>query len=152
MSFICPSLYLHLFSWTEHAELKGEEKHTLKLNDQFKEMFDREWSRREETLLGTLQEMLKDSVIGEKHFNTSILQSVYKNMFCHVISVLRLVSRWSLQLFIVFTETRSIPDQDELECSRQKVLKWLDVSPPSGSALASEISTRMGISTAPKIF
>ncbi|MCI4383279.1 hypothetical protein PGIGA_G00024530 [Pangasianodon gigas] len=85
-----------------HGELQGKEEHTLKLKDQVKEMLDREWSRREETLLGTLQEMLKDHI----------------------------------------PETCSIPDQDEIECSRQKVLKWLDVSTPtSGGASASKSST-----------
>ncbi|KAB5558956.1 hypothetical protein PHYPO_G00023150 [Pangasianodon hypophthalmus] len=85
-----------------HGELQGKEKHSLKLKDQVKEMLDREWSRREETLLGTLQEMLKDHI----------------------------------------SETCSIPDQDEIECSRQKVLKWLDVSTPtSGCASASKSST-----------
>ncbi|XP_053094020.1 GTPase IMAP family member 8 isoform X3 [Pangasianodon hypophthalmus] len=84
-----------------HGELQGKEKHSLKLKDQVKEMLDREWSRREETLLGTLQEMLKNHI----------------------------------------SETCSIPDQDEIECSRQKVLKWLDVSTPtSGCASASKSS------------
>ncbi|KAI4875039.1 hypothetical protein NFI96_007080, partial [Prochilodus magdalenae] len=40
--------------------VQDEDKSTLKLKDQFKEMLDREWSRREEVLLGRVQEMLSE--------------------------------------------------------------------------------------------
>ncbi|XP_036433706.1 GTPase IMAP family member 8-like [Colossoma macropomum] len=40
--------------------VQDEAKSTLKLKDQIKEMLDREWSRREEALMGRFQEMLSD--------------------------------------------------------------------------------------------
>ncbi|KAI4882093.1 hypothetical protein NFI96_025789 [Prochilodus magdalenae] len=40
--------------------VQDEDKSTLKLKDQFKEMLDREWSRREAALLGNVLEMLSE--------------------------------------------------------------------------------------------
>ncbi|KAI4877353.1 hypothetical protein NFI96_021651 [Prochilodus magdalenae] len=40
--------------------VQGEDKSTLKLKDQFKEMLDREWSRREEALMGRVLEMMSE--------------------------------------------------------------------------------------------
>ncbi|KAI4875040.1 hypothetical protein NFI96_007083 [Prochilodus magdalenae] len=46
--------------------VQDEDKSTLKLKDQIKQMLDKEWSRREETLMGRFQEMWSELGYSEK--------------------------------------------------------------------------------------